>query len=151
MESSKFTIRVYGLLINDQDEVLISNEIFKGKRLTKFPGGGLEYGEGTIDCLKREWMEELGHEIDVLEHFYTTDFFLESFFNRGCQVLCIYYLIKTKEKLFIETKQKSFDFPDEQDGTAVFRWISLSEIVNEQFTFENDKRVARMLYEKYAK
>jgi len=142
---------VYGVLINEQSQVLITDEIYDGKRLTKFPGGGLEYGEGTIDCLKRECKEEFGNEIEVVEHFYTTDFFQPSFFNNDFQVLCIYYMIRVKEKLKIETKQFRFDFPEEKDGTIVFRWISLSEILMEEFTFENDRRVAQMLNEKYVK
>jgi 8-oxo-dGTP pyrophosphatase MutT (NUDIX family) len=151
MLNNKFTIRVYGLLINENDEILITDEIYEGKRLTKFPGGGLEYGEGPIDYLKRECLEELGFEIEVKDHFYTTDFFQSSYFNNDYQVLCIYYFIKTKEKLMIETKHFRFDFPEESDGTIVFRWVRLSEILKEEFTFENDRRVAGMLFEKYAK
>jgi ADP-ribose pyrophosphatase YjhB (NUDIX family) len=145
------TVRVYGILINEQSQVLITDEIFDGKRLTKFPGGGLEYGEGTIDCLKRECLEEFGNEIEVVEHFYTTDFFQPSIFNSDYQVLCIYYMINAKEKLRIESKQIRFDFPEEKDGTVVFRWINLSEILKEEFTFENDRKVAQMLNEKYTK
>ena len=33
--------------------------------VTKFPGGGMEFGEGTIDCIKRECMEEFGEEVEV--------------------------------------------------------------------------------------
>lgn len=71
----KFNIRVYGLLLNDNSELLVADEFEFGMKFTKFPGGGLELGEGLIDGLKREWMEELGQEIEVVEHFYTTDFF----------------------------------------------------------------------------
>lgn len=35
----------------------------------KFPGGGLEYGEGVLECLHREFDEELNVKIDVIEHF----------------------------------------------------------------------------------
>lgn len=46
-----FTIRVYGLWLHN-NSVLLSNESVKGVQVIKFPGGGLEFGEGTIDCLK---------------------------------------------------------------------------------------------------
>ena len=53
-----FNIRVYGILMTDNKEVLVSDEIIRGNYYTKFCGGGLEIGEGTIDCLKREFLEE---------------------------------------------------------------------------------------------
>ncbi|MBS1528392.1 MAG: NUDIX domain-containing protein, partial [Bacteroidetes bacterium] len=74
----KFNVRVYGLLINDGGQVLLSDEQEYGMRFSKFPGGGLEYGEGLIDGLKREFVEECNVEVDVLSHFYTTDFFVQS-------------------------------------------------------------------------
>ena len=49
-----FNIRVYGILINDKKQVLVSDEFIRGSYYTKFPGGGLEYGEGLIEALKRE-------------------------------------------------------------------------------------------------
>ena len=42
-----FNVRVYGLLINDQNQILISDEQEYGMQFSKFPGGGLEYGEGS--------------------------------------------------------------------------------------------------------
>ena len=72
---NNFTIRVYAIIINNKNEILLSDEFQMGMKMTKFPGGGMEFGEGTIDCLKREAIEEFGQEIEVLDHFYTTDFF----------------------------------------------------------------------------
>ncbi|MBA3829843.1 MAG: NUDIX domain-containing protein [Taibaiella sp.] len=87
----RFNIRVYGIWVHN-GQVLVNEEQIKGRRVTKFPGGGLDWGEGTIDCLKREWMEELNLDINVLGHFYTTDFFQPSAFDDS-QVISIYYLI----------------------------------------------------------
>lgn len=67
-------IRVYGIYINEREEVLLSDEFIYGREVTKFPGGGLEFGEGTRECLEREMMEETGHRFEVLDHLYTTDF-----------------------------------------------------------------------------
>ena len=72
---SRFNLRVYGILINEKNEVLVSDEFIRGSYITKFPGGGLEFGEGTRDCLKREFMEEMELTVEVGEHLYTTDFF----------------------------------------------------------------------------
>jgi 8-oxo-dGTP diphosphatase len=146
MTKGKFTIRVYGILINDKAQVLITDEIFRGMQLTKFPGGGLEYGEGTVDCLKRECREEMGQEVEVTEHFYTTDFFQPSIFNKDYQVICIYYRMKLAVSGNLKTKEKKFDFPEIKDGIVVFRWVSIKDILAEDFTFDNDKKVAGMLY-----
>ena len=70
-----FNVRVYGILLNDNNQVLVSDEYIRGNFYTKFPGGGLEYGEGTRDCLKREFKEEMDLDISVDDHIYTTDFF----------------------------------------------------------------------------
>ena len=70
-----FNIRVYGILLDKNKRVLISDEFIRGNYFTKFPGGGLEFGEGTRDCLKREFKEETGLDVEIKEHIYTTDFF----------------------------------------------------------------------------
>src|SRR6187549_2024722 len=114
MSKKFFNVRVYGLLINDDNEVLISDEQEYGIRFSKFPGGGLEYGEGLIEELKREFVEECNTEIDVLEHFYTTDFFCKSAFNDS-QVISVYYLVKPKNELILRFKEKIFDFDEEGD------------------------------------
>ena len=87
-----FNVRVYGLLINAGGEILISDEQEYGMRFTKFPGGGLEAGEGLIDGLKREFVEECDAEVEVLSHFYTTDFYVKSAFNNS-QVISVYYTV----------------------------------------------------------
>ena len=70
-----FNIRVYGVLVNEQKQVLVADEYIRGGYYTKFPGGGLEFGEGTRDCLKREFMEEMNLSVSVDDHIYTTDYF----------------------------------------------------------------------------
>ena len=43
---SQFNLRVYAFIINDKHEVLLSDEYEFGTFFTKFPGGGVKYGEG---------------------------------------------------------------------------------------------------------
>ncbi len=76
-----FNVRVYGILVNDKNQILLSDEIIRGNFYTKFPGGGLEIGEGTRECLKREFKEEMNLEVEVEKHFYTTDFYQQSAFQ----------------------------------------------------------------------
>ena len=141
---SIFNLRVYGLLINDQKEVLVTDEFRFGKEMTKFPGGGLNWGEGTNDCLKRECREEMNCEIEVMEHFYTTDFFQPAAFYDKHQLISIYYIIRNISPLSIPISKNKNDF-NKVEGAQSFRWIRISELNSEEFTFPIDKKVVHML------
>ncbi|RZL69122.1 MAG: NUDIX domain-containing protein [Pedobacter sp.] len=141
---SYFNVRVYGLLINKNEEVLVSDEEEYGFRFSKFPGGGLEFGEGLIDGLKREFMEECNAEIDVISHFYTTDFFEKSSFNDS-QVISVYYLVKEKVPLQLAFKTKIFDFDSKGEVLQAFRWVAVKDLDINEITFKTDKTVVALL------
>src|SRR5437667_10016723 len=105
-----FNIRVYGVLVNEQKQVLVSDEYICGSYYTKFPGGGLELGEGTRDCLKRGFKEEMDLEVAIREHLYTTDFYQVSAFNPAHQIISIYYLVKALDASKVPLRTKEFDF-----------------------------------------
>lgn len=86
-------VRVYACVVKDK-KVLTLFEEYAGEPLMKFPGGGLEYGEGLTDCLKREFEEELNVHIEIVEHLYTQEDFLVSRFKNNEQLLTIYYIVK---------------------------------------------------------
>ncbi len=147
-----FNIRVYGILINENSELLVTDELIRGAKITKFPGGGLEVGEGTIDCLKREFIEECNLRIEVTSHFYTTDFYQQSAFNPNHQIVSIYYIVKALEPLKIDLKKTSFDFDqramEQYELTKqieVFRFVSLNKVNENDVTLPIDKVVIRML------
>ncbi|HVV55522.1 MAG TPA: NUDIX domain-containing protein [Mucilaginibacter sp.] len=140
----RFNVRVYGLLINEQDQVLISDEQEYGMQFSKFPGGGLEFGEGLTDGLKREFMEECNVEIDVIRHFYTTDFFVKSAFN-DTQVISVYYQVRNVSPLSLMFKTAPFDFDGEGEILQSFRWISLDKLSEDDVTFPADKHVVKLL------
>lgn len=141
---NSFNIRVYGILLNKRQEVLVADEFRFGKKMTKFPGGGLQWGEGPADCLKREFREELKCETIIVRHFYTTDFFQRSAFHPGNQLISIYYLVKIRTPLRIKIFRKKFNFKNKNNAQS-FRWLKLSKIKTSDFTFPIDKKVARML------
>jgi len=139
-----FNVRVYGLLINNDNEILISDEKEYGTPFSKFPGGGLEYGEGLIDGLKREFMEECDMEIDIISHFYTTDYFVESLFVAG-QLISVYYLVKNVSPINLNIKQKPFDFDGTEEPLQAFRFVKLEDIKPDDVTFPIDKHVVELL------
>ena len=149
MDLHGFNIRVYGLLI-DEGRILVTDEFRMGMKMTKFPGGGLKYGEGTIDCLKRECREELGQEIEVKEHFYTTDFFQPTkLLPIQMQLISIYYYISAVRPYRFKTSEKAFDFKELAEGAQSFRWISMDDIQDNDVTLPVDKKVVEFLKEKF--
>lgn len=145
---SYFNVRVYGLLINANEEVLVSDEEEYGFRFSKFPGGGLEFGEGLINGLKREFMEECNAEIEVLSHFYTTDFFEKSSFNDS-QVISVYYIVRELAPLRLAFKKKIFDFDAEGEILQAFRWVAIRDLDINEITFKTDKTVVELLKQSY--
>lgn len=141
-----FNVRVYGLLINERDELLLSDEQEYGHRFIKFPGGGLEYGEGLLDGLKREFMEECNAEIEIVSHFYTTDFFVKSAFNDS-QIISVYYIVRNTSPLDLSFKVIPYDFDEQSDIMQAFRWKKLSELTEDDVTFPTDKHVVKLLNE----
>ncbi|MES2779652.1 MAG: NUDIX hydrolase [Bacteroidota bacterium] len=142
---NRLNIRVYGLLVNEHREVLLSKEKIGDIHFTKFPGGGLELGEGIKDCLIREFEEEVSISVDIESHYYTTDFFLQSAFRETDQLVSIYYKVTTAHPL---ESIRLDEFDIENDGRIEqqqFVWIPLAQLDESMVTFPIDKVVVRML------
>lgn len=147
-----FNIRVYGILVNEKKQVLVSDEYIRGQYYTKFCGGGLEFGEGTIDCLKREFMEEMNLKIEVTGHLYTTDFYQKSAFNPAHQIISIYYHVKALEDISVPLRETPFDFDEQQlhayrekGETETFRFIDWDNFSENAVSLPIDKIVAGLI------
>jgi len=151
---SQFSLRVYGILINEKKQLLVSDEYIRGGYYTKFPGGGLEFGEGTRDCLAREFMEEMNLRVEVGDHIYTTDYFQMSAFRPTDQIISIYYYAKALEDIKAPLRDKPFDFDErelkmyaEKKETETFRFINWADLSEDSVTLPIDKIIVRMLLE----
>ena len=129
----------------------MSDEYIRGGYYTKFPGGGLELGEGTRNCLKREFKEEMDLDVEIGEHLYTTDFYQVSAFNPAHQIISIYYFVKALEDIKVPLRTKEFDFDEQQmevynktKMTETFRFIDLNDFSEEKVTLPIDKIVASL-------
>jgi ADP-ribose pyrophosphatase YjhB (NUDIX family) len=147
-----FNVRVYGILLNENNQILVSDEYIRGKYYTKFPGGGLEIGEGTRDCLKREFQEEMNLMVEVGDHLYTTDYYQQSAFNPNDQIISIYYFVKPLEQISFRLTNNKNDFTEEQlkiyneiFKIETFRFIDLKNFSEEEVTLPIDKIVARLI------
>ena len=142
----RFNIRVYGIWINDRQQILVSDERIGDFKFTKFPGGGLEFGEGIKDCLIREWKEELNIDIEVGNHIYTTDFFQLSAFDQTSQIISIYYNVQPIDaKPLIDLRERVFDFHGNGHEEITFRQIPLQQFSAMDVSLPIDKIVATLI------
>ena len=121
------------------DRLLVVDERVQRQTITKFPGGGLEWGEGTRTCLVREFKEESGIDIRVEGHVYTTDFFQQSAFIADDQIISIYYqvapvCVTEHDCIKVMTRQLQ---PDEE--ILGFRWIEMSQMKVKDVTLPIDQ------------
>ena len=143
---NRFNLRVYGILMNTKNQVLLAHERIDNFNFTKFPGGGLEFGESTLDCIKREFKEETGLNISVEKHVYTTDFFQQSVWVSTDQIISVYYQVSTSDDL------SNFDLAErtlaygKREEHIWFEWVDLVNLTPAMLTFPIDKKVAEMLH-----
>lgn len=116
-ELNGFSVRTYAICEND-DKILALYEYHNGQIYCKLPGGGVEFGEGILDCLHREFLEELNVKIEIVEHLYTQEHFVQSIVDNGKQLLLIYYIVRivNLENIMINT-------PD----IHKFEWIDIND------------------------
>lgn len=134
-----FTIRVY-MLIEHNGKLLLSDEIIAGNPYVKLPGGGLEWGEGLRDAALREAREELGQEVEIVDHHYTTDFFLESRFFPKQQVIAVYFIARLPHAHQIAAVGLLNGTDRLARGEESFRWALASDQLIEELSFETDRR-----------
>ncbi len=92
-------------------------------------------------------MEECSAEIEVISHFYTTDFYIKSAFNDS-QVIGVYYLVKNTSSLDLAFKTEPFDFDEQGDVLQSFRWVNLADLRPDDVTFPADRHVVKLLTDK---
>ena len=134
---SRFNIRVYALIIL-KNNILLSRELIQNELIYKFPGGGVELGEGIVDALQREAKEEMGQHLNHITHFYTTDFFQRSSFDSSEQLISIYFKASLSKHLNNRLKIPVKDQP-------VFEWKRLVDLNEENLHFPIDKKVLNMI------
>lgn len=139
---SKFNIRVYGVW-QKGNKILVSNENIDGFKMLKLPGGGLELGEGPVECVIREYKEELNIDVKIVGLLHTTSGFLQSAFRENEQVIAIHYLVKCEDNI------KSYDTVQTtnvgRQNIHHFEWKELNDELLSQFTFQMDREALDQL------
>ena len=72
-EKYNFQVRVTGVLINEQNQILIVKQRLSEVRQWSLPGGRLEHGESMEQAVIREFYEETGLIAEVRQLLYLCD------------------------------------------------------------------------------
>jgi len=139
---NKFNIRVYGIWLK-KHKILLSHENIDGFQMVKFPGGGLEFGEGIKDGLRREFREELRIDIHILRHIHTTDSFIRSAFKTNEQVIAVHYLVDSLNE--IENYEVVQPTGVGKENSHRFKWHDITPQLEHKLTFEMDREAFRKL------
>lgn len=130
-----FNVRVYCFIVRN-NELMLLKEPFAGKLVVKLPGGGLEEGEGTIDCLKRELKEELNLNLTSATHLYTLGQYADSPQTKG-QFLPIYYKVEVDNWDEIKILDQKIE---------EIIWKNISELKPEDLDLPIDQMVVRKFF-----
>ncbi|MFM8962918.1 MAG: NUDIX hydrolase [Sphingomonadales bacterium] len=141
---TRFNLRVYALITNEFNEILISDEFRFGQFFSKFPGGGVEANEGIQAALFRELKEELQLEITSATFFYFNDFYQASAFDNSNLVAFYYRVSIEKNNVQVRPGQYTIPFFEEQEKQ---RWVALHDLDLSDLTFPID-RIALAILQK---
>ena len=118
-------VRVKALIINSKNEILLG--YFDNNY--QFPGGHLEKGENTEECLIREIKEETGMIIkkEELKPFMIINHLSKNYFNSGknrCNKM-VYYVIKTDQEINLNNTNYT---KEEKEGGYTLYYVPLKNI-----------------------
>ncbi|HCD67402.1 MAG TPA: NUDIX hydrolase [Bacteroidetes bacterium] len=139
---SKFNVRVYGIWIKE-GKILVSNENINGFKMLKLPGGGLELGEGTKECLVREFKEELDVTVKIEQLLHVTENFIQSAFRKDEQIIAVHYRVSSADT--IDNMHTVQPTKLGGDNIHLFEWRTLDQLLLTELTFDMDKQALAKL------
>jgi 8-oxo-dGTP diphosphatase len=133
-EMIKFNARCYVLIRSKQNRILVMQERWQGVDLNKFPGGGLELGEGLLECIHREIAEEfLSSEKLAYSHFFTPTEYFASRFKPQEQLLLNYFTNST------EADEQQWSLIPNDANLLGMQWLELKAENAQWFTLQSDR------------
>lgn len=131
----KFNIRVYGFWIKN-NAVLCCREKHGHKQYYKFPGGGLNFGEGIVECLHREFVEETGVQLSNTRLFFVNEHYQQSAFNPLDQLISIYFIVESPSEV---SGQTVIEYRNGIAWEIESEWRNILELDPQELTFPVDK------------
>lgn len=119
-------IRVVAIaLIRQDDRILVAEGYDKTSQSTFYRalGGGVDFGETSLDGLKREFQEELQAELTNLRYLGCLENLFTCYGNPGHEILQVYEA-EFVDRAFYEAETLTFNEGDRQKTAT---WISIDE------------------------
>ncbi len=141
----RFNVRVYMVVTRQgqdgKEEVLVSYERLPLGGVMKFPGGGLEWGEGTAACLRREALEELGQPVEVGSLIHFSQQTHVSSFDVNHQVLAVHYAAELTGEVMFDDDGELGDVCGKRVPMMTQRlgWRPVEDLRPEEFRFASDR------------
>lgn len=107
----KFTAGVVGVVVNEQNQVLLVEHVYHADEPWGLPGGWLERNEPPAQGVQREILEETGMEVEIIAPLLVT----QRYFRRDH--LDIAYLCKPRS-----------DITELSDELLAFEWVNLADL-----------------------
>lgn len=108
------------VVFNEENKIAILN--VSNDNYHKLPGGGIERDEDIITALRRELIEEVGAEVDVLNELGMIIEYRDNF--KQLQISYCYLC-----KVVGEYQETSFT-EEEKDNGFILEWVSLNEAIS---------------------
>ena len=90
---SRFRVGAYGLLVED-GRILITKTRTRTGVLLNFPGGAVELGEGALEALRREFVEETGLSVRATHLAHASEAFFQSRDYPENQLIKLYWVVE---------------------------------------------------------
>lgn len=116
-----FNYRIVGVAVHEDAAFLHQAE---GDRFWTFPGGRAELGEAAEQTLKREMIEELGVEVEVVRLLW----FVENFFRYAemdYHEIALYFLMRLPSSCEYLSGPGPFLGHEDEGTKLVFQWFPL--------------------------
>lgn len=114
-------MRVNGILIQDEKILMIKHLMGSGRILWSVPGGGMQFGQNAKSNLKREFEEETGLNVEVIDYL-----FVHEYLNPPLHALEHFFSVKwTNGDLKLGTDP---ELTAENQIINEIRWMSLKDI-----------------------
>lgn len=127
-------VAVGPFIINDKDQLLLFTSP-KWQNEWIVPGGHVEPGETLEEAVKRETLEEIGVEIEIIELFNISQSFVAPpEFKRHAHFLFIDFIAKLKSDKFV--------FNDE---ISEYNWFNLDDVISSSQVKQSCRDAAKKL------
>lgn len=137
IEDYRLNIRAAGIIIHN-NKVLVHRDINKSHYA--LIGGRVAVGENSEETVKREIMEEIGKEVNIIEYIATVENFFKSDEIKYHEILFIYKAeFKNNEDKLIQEKMKNIEGKD----YLQYEWLDLDKIDNYQILPETMKEILK--------